>query len=203
MWRFRSFIGHINPVVPIVRGHFHCDVSAVGNFGCFFSWDTFELFPSFARVVTSDLLCRPSPTYVVVYRRKFRRKLQFCIHTVSYVLYVPARESSWNTGLFEMIAGVLTCHTQYTWDRSICIFLFNRTTLQVFVTYLAGALYVHPLWFYKHQHESEPSLKPSPLTCYKRFGTNSIIVSVVNCELPRCSFISRQGRCIQFPVLVS
>jgi hypothetical protein len=24
-----------------------------------------------------------------------------------------------------------TCHTQYTWERSICIFLFNRTTLQV------------------------------------------------------------------------
>jgi len=31
-------------------------------------------------------------------------------------------------------------------------FLFNRTTLQVFVTYLIGAVYVHPLWFYKHQH---------------------------------------------------
>ena len=28
-----------------------------------------------------------------------------------------------------MIVGVLTTfHTQYTWDRSICIFLFNRTT---------------------------------------------------------------------------
>jgi len=54
-----------------------------------------------------------------------------------------------------MIVGVLTtCRTQYTWDRSICIFLFNRTTLQVFVTYLTGALYVHPLWFYKHQHHS-------------------------------------------------
>jgi len=54
-----------------------------------------------------------------------------------------------------MIVGVLTtCHTKYTWDRSICIFLFNRTTLQVFVTYLTGALYVHPLWFYKHQHEN-------------------------------------------------
>ena len=52
-----------------------------------------------------------------------------------------------------MIVGVLaTFHTQYTWDRSICIFFFNRTTLQVFVTYLTGALYVHPLWFYKHQH---------------------------------------------------
>jgi len=50
-----------------------------------------------------------------------------------------------------MIVGVLTtCHTQYTRDMSICIFLFNRTTLQVFVSYLIGALYVHPLWFYKH-----------------------------------------------------
>jgi len=57
--------------------------------------------------------------------------------------------------LFEMIVGVLTtCHTQYTWDRSICIFLFNRTTHQVFVTYLTGALYVHPLWIYKHQHDN-------------------------------------------------
>jgi len=33
-------------------------------------------------------------------------------------------------------------------------FLLNRTTLQVFVTYLAGALYVNPLWFYKHQHDN-------------------------------------------------
>ena len=33
-------------------------------------------------------------------------------------------------------------------------FLFNRTTLQVFVTYLTGALYVHPLWFYKHPHDN-------------------------------------------------
>jgi hypothetical protein len=54
-----------------------------------------------------------------------------------------------------MIFGVLTtCHTQYTLDRSICVFLVNRTTLQVFVTYLAGVLYMHPLWFYKHQHDN-------------------------------------------------
>ena len=59
------------------------------------------------------------------------------------------------TGLFKMIVGVLTtCHKQYTWDRNIYIFLFNRTTLQVFVTYLTGALYAHSLWFYKHQHDS-------------------------------------------------
>ena len=58
------------------------------------------------------------------------------------------------TGLFKMIVCVLTtCHTQYTWDRSICIIVFNRTTLQVFVTYLTGALYVHHLRFYKHKHD--------------------------------------------------
>jgi len=43
---------------------------------------------------------------------------------------------------------------QYTWVSSICIFLFNRTTFQVFVTYLTGALYVHHLWFYKQQHDN-------------------------------------------------
>jgi hypothetical protein len=37
---------------------------------------------------------------------------------------------------------------------SICIFLFNRTTLQVFVTYFTGTLYVNTLWFYKHQHDN-------------------------------------------------
>jgi len=50
-----------------------------------------------------------------------------------------------NTGLFEMIIAVLTtCHTQHTSDSYMC-FLYNRTTIQVFVTYLTGALYVHPL----------------------------------------------------------
>ena len=32
-------------------------------------------------------------------------------------------------------------------------FLFNSKILQVFVTYRTGALYVHRLWFYKHQHD--------------------------------------------------
>ena len=66
------------------------------------------------------------------------------------------------TGLFKMIFAVLTtCHTQYTWNSSKCIFLFNRTTLQVFVTYLTGALYLHPLWFYKHQHDNRVRSKLS------------------------------------------
>ena len=38
-------------------------------------------------------------------------------------------------------------------------FLFNRTTLQVFVTYLTGALYMNPLWFYKHQHDNQVRYK--------------------------------------------
>jgi len=38
-------------------------------------------------------------------------------------------------------------------------FLFNRTTLQVFVTYLTVALYVHPLWLYKHQHDNRVHFK--------------------------------------------
>ena len=33
----------------------------------------------------------------------------------------------------------------YTIHLRVFIFLFSRTTLQVFVTYLSGALYVHPL----------------------------------------------------------
>ena len=33
-------------------------------------------------------------------------------------------------------------------------FLFNRTALQIFVTYITGALYMRPLWFYKHQHDN-------------------------------------------------
>jgi len=67
-----------------------------------------------------------------------------------------------STGLFEMNVGVsTTCHTQYTWDSSICIFLFNRTTHQVCVIYLTGALYEHPLWFYKHQHDNRVRFKLS------------------------------------------
>jgi len=39
--------------------------------------------------------------------------------------------------------------------RDVCVCQWvNRTTLQIYVTYLTGALYVHPLWFYKHQHDN-------------------------------------------------
>ena len=80
------------------------------------------------------------------------RYSKFLLHNLQVPYMCTLCES---TGLFEMIVGILTtCHTQYTSHSSICVFLFNRTTLPVFVTYLTDALYVHPLWFYKHQHDN-------------------------------------------------
>jgi len=43
-----------------------------------------------------------------------------------------------------------TIHLRYEY----MYFLFNRKILQGFVTYLTGALYMHPLWFYKLQHDN-------------------------------------------------
>ena len=85
--------------------------------------------------------------------------LSTSVFTCQYLCTIASRSfirlSRNYTGLFKMIVGVLTtCHKQYTWDWSVCIFLFNRTALQGFVTYLTAALYVHPLWFYKHQHDN-------------------------------------------------
>jgi hypothetical protein len=86
-----------------------------------------------------------------------------------------------STGLLKMIVGILTtCHTQYTWDRSICIFLFGRTTHQVFVTYLTGALYVHPLWFYKHQHDNRVRSKLF-VACHRWWFQWRFAAILVNC----------------------
>jgi len=52
--------------------------------------------------------------------------------------------------IYEYIGILLRVH----YILHISRIRINRTTLQVFVTYLTGALYVHPLWFYKHQHDS-------------------------------------------------
>jgi uncharacterized membrane protein len=98
----------------------------------------------------------------------------------SQQLHVSATDcgTTGHTGLSEMIVGVLTtCHTQYTWDSSICIFLYNRTTLHVFVTYLTGALYVHPLWFYKHQHDNRMKWDEVKCKCTKRLLTAAILVN--------------------------
>ena len=47
--------------------------------------------------------------------------LCMCIYIYIYIyIYIHTHTHTY-TGLFEMIVRVLTtCHTQYTWDRSIC-----------------------------------------------------------------------------------
>ena len=64
--------------------------------------------------------------------------------TCSCILYRVIRNDSWG---FNNLSYTIHLREEY-------FFLFNITTLQVFVTYLTGALYVHPLWFYKYQHEN-------------------------------------------------
>ena len=86
-----------------------------------------------------------------------------------------------------MIVGVLTtCHTQYTSDSSICVFPFNRTTLQVFVTYLTGALYVHRLWFYKHQHDNRVRFKLSVAMSAVMVSMEVLIRTDAPCILKLC-----------------
>jgi len=52
------------------------------------------------------------------------------------------------TGLFKMIVGVLrTCHTQYTWDRSICIFYFTEQHSE-FLWHTLQVLYIRTLCDY-------------------------------------------------------
>ena len=58
-----------------------------------------------------------SSIYVFYLKQQYSK---FLLHTLQ-VLYMCTLCDS--TGLFEMIVGVLTtCHTQYTWDSSICVF---------------------------------------------------------------------------------
>jgi len=53
-----------------------------------------------------------------------RTKLKFLLHSL-HVLYMCFLGDS--TGLFEMIVGVFkTCDTQYTWDRSMCVFYLTE-----------------------------------------------------------------------------
>ena len=69
------------------------------------------------------------------------------------VFFMQEELSFWNTGLLKMTVGDLTtCHIQYTWGSIICIFYLIEQHSKF--TYLTGALYVYPLWFYKHQHDN-------------------------------------------------
>jgi hypothetical protein len=50
-----------------------------------------------------------------------KAEIPVCMYACMYVS--NCSRLTVNTELFEMIVGILTtCHTQYTWDSSMCIF---------------------------------------------------------------------------------
>jgi len=78
------------------------------------------------------------------------------------------------TGLFEMIVGVLTtCHTQYTWDRSIWFFYlieqhskFLLHTLQVlYMCTLCDSTNINTIIDNHHWHATN-SLERTRLSCW-------------------------------------
>jgi len=180
--RFRSFIGHITPVVPIVRGHFHCGVSAFTNFGCFFSWDTFEPAVSFSRTC---------------------RDVRFAVQALPDLRGIPPEDPA-------QVAIQYTC-------SQLCMCLqgspveiqtpAHRDRIDRGMTATPP-----PSSHNSFRPSSKHSVRVSEillqfLCSFKKFVSlelrKSKGVSVVNGELSRCSYWSRQGRYIQFPVLVS
>jgi hypothetical protein len=87
-------------------------------------------------------------------RHNFRKKYIYIEHkvgvqsssTFAWSIFYSNKNWTWYNkkcaGLFEITVRVLTtCHTQYSWDNSIRIFLFNRTTFQ-FLLHTLQALYM-------------------------------------------------------------
>jgi len=70
-----------------------------------------------------------------------------------------------------MIVGVLTT-TATSFSRCNPMWFLSMWLRQGSGLYSSSSRQVSRNWRYK----SEPPLKPSPLTCYKQFGTNSIVV---------------------------
>ena len=80
---------------------------------------------------------------------------QLPVFILSVVQYFDWSDFRKYTGLFEMFVGVLTtCHTQYTWDRSICVFYLIKQHSK-FLLHTLHVLYIWTLCdFYKHQHDN-------------------------------------------------
>ena len=78
-----------------------------------------------------------------------------------------------NTGLFEMIVGMIRCYSpsHLFLQMQPHLIYFCGVTSRIRFMFL---LFPQVSWNWRYK--SEPPLKPSPLTCYIQFGTNSIIV---------------------------
>jgi len=90
-----------------------------------------------------------------------------CVCYIYIYIYIMCNKS---TGLFEMFVYVLTtCHLVLQMQPHVISF-YGVTSRIRFMFLLFSQ--VSRNW----RNESEPPLKTSPLTCYRQFGTNSIIV---------------------------
>ena len=95
-------------------------------------------------------------------------KSHFSIQCKTLRRHTPDRPR--HTGLFEMVVGVLTtCHLVLQMQPRVIS--FYGVTSRIRFMFL-----LFPQVSRNWRYESEPPLKPSPLTCYKQFGTNSIIL---------------------------
>ena len=101
--------------------------------------------------------------------RYFRyTKLLIYIYIYIYI-YFPEPCLTY-AGSFKMIVGVLTtCHLVLQMQPHVIS--FYGVTLRIRFMFL---LFPQVSWNWRY--ESEPPLKPSPLTCYKQFEMNSIIM---------------------------
>ena len=71
--------------------------------------------------ISDRSLWKPSLVCHVIYRAV--GIFFFVISDLIWTYWKHSLDISVSTGLFEMIVAVLTtCHTKYTWDKSICIF---------------------------------------------------------------------------------
>ena len=76
------------------------------------------------------------------------RYICMCVCLYIYIYIYIHRFIRNNCRGFNNLSYTIHLRQEYTY------FFYLIEPLQVFVTYLTGALYVHPLWFYKHQHDN-------------------------------------------------
>jgi len=95
-----------------------------------------------------------------------------CCHGIATVGYLGIVVELQNTGLLKMIVGVITNRLATPFSRCNPMwFSFCGVTSRIRFMFL-----LFPQVSRNWRYEPEPPLKPSPLTCYRQFGTNWIIV---------------------------
>ena len=93
------------------------------------------------------------------------------IQVLKFRCLLPCRVTFSNTGLFKIIVGV-----QLSSGNSAPNSGNNHNLTIPFEDGMHGFKKQGACVSRNWRYESEPPLKPSPLTCYRQFGTNSIIV---------------------------